>query len=215
VALKLIIDQLHLERGARAVIAGLSFAVAGGEALVLTGANGAGKTTLLRALAELLAPSAGHIKLAGGVPDATLAEQSHFIGHLNAVKASLTVSENLTFWAGYLGTPVATSVPAALDRFQLSALADIPAGYLSAGQKRRLGLARLLVAERPVWLLDEPTVSLDSASVAILGAVVNAHVAKGGIAIAATHLPLGLTAARELRLGAPPTAQHQARPTAL
>lgn len=213
-----------LERGSRAVIAGLSFAVAGGEALVLTGRNGAGKTTLLRALAGMLSPASGTITLQGGAPDTPLAEQSHYVGHQNGVKTSLTVAENLMFWGEYLGTAPQLEVPHqgvqgtsplaftsvcgsvrervkhALARFNLDALAAIPAGYLSAGQKRRLGLARLLVADRPVWLLDEPSVSLDAASVAILSAAINAHTAGGGIAVAATHLPLGLAAARELAL---------------
>jgi heme exporter protein A len=202
--LKLVVDHLRLERGGRTVIAGLSFALSAGEALMLTGANGAGKTTLLRALAGMLKPSAGTIAVEGGVIDVSLAEQSHFVGHQNGLKASLTVAENLTFWGQYLGgssVETAAKVEGALARFNLAALAAIPAGYLSAGQKRRLGLARLLVAARPIWLLDEPTVSLDAASVAVLGQVINAHVAAGGIAVAATHLPLGLTASREMRLG--------------
>ena len=198
--MKLLVENLGLERGARAVISGLSFAVQAGEALVLTGANGAGKTTLLRALAGLIRPAAGSLRLEGADGEKTVAEQAHFIGHQNAVKSSLTAGENLSFWANYLGEAGSDRIGQALSRFNLTPLEAIPAGYLSAGQKRRLGLARLLVAERPVWLLDEPTVSLDAASTAILGEVVNAHVSAGGIAIAATHLPLGLTAARELAL---------------
>jgi heme exporter protein A len=201
--LKLIATTVNLERGARTVIAGLSFTVVGGEALILTGANGAGKTTLLRALGGMLGPSAGSIAVEGGVADVSLPEQSHFIGHQNGLKSSLTVEENLTFWGSYLGggsNETRAKVEGALARFNLTALAAIPAGLLSAGQKRRLSLARLLVADRPIWLLDEPTVSLDATSVAILGEVVNLHVAEGGIAIAATHLQLGLTASREMRL---------------
>lgn len=219
--MKLIVENLHLERGSRAVIAGVSFDVQSGEALLLTGPNGAGKTTLLRALAGLFPPATGTITLVGSATtgitaqnsnrqhliaqddDATLAERCHFIGHQNGLKSSLTAGENLSFWATVLGATDHDSVGPALERFNLSALETIPAGYLSAGQKRRLGLARLLVAARPIWLLDEPTVSLDQASVALLGAVVNAHVASGGIAIAATHLPLGLANARELQLTPP------------
>ena len=203
--MKLITENLNVERGSRAVIEGLSFAVAGGEALVLTGANGAGKTTLLRALAGLIAPAAGAVRLEGGDGERSVGEYCHYVGHMNGLKVSLTAAENLGFWARYLGAAgadVRGRVTAALERLELGALAGIPAGYLSAGQKRRLGLARLLVAERPVWLLDEPTVSLDAASVAVLGAVVAEHVAAGGIAVAATHLPLGIAGARELRLGA-------------
>jgi heme exporter protein A len=196
----LIADNLTLERGPRTLVEGLSFAVAGGEALVLTGPNGAGKTTLLRAIAGLFSPSAGAIRLDGGAADTGVPEQCHFIGHQNGLKSALTVTENLTFWAAYLGQSAPERVTAALERLDLAPLAAIPAGYLSAGQKRRLGLARLLVAERPVWLLDEPTVSLDAVSTGRLSAIVNAHVAGGGIAIAATHLPLGLESARELAL---------------
>ncbi len=198
--MNLVAENLTLERGARAVISGLSFAVAAGEALVLTGANGTGKTTLLRALAGLIKPASGTLRLDGSDGEKTVAEQSHFIGHQNAVKTSLTASENLSFWASYLGDGSHARIGDALSRLNLASLEAIPAGYMSAGQKRRLGLARLLVAQRPVWLLDEPTVSLDAASTAILGQIVNEHVAQGGIAIAATHLPLGLTSARELAL---------------
>ena len=202
--MKLIADTLTLERGGRPVVEALSFAVEGGEALLLTGANGAGKTTLLRALAGLLGPASGKVVLEGGDEERNVGEQCHFIGHQNGVKSSLTVAENLTFWAHYLGaqkSDAAGRVETALAAFNLSPLAAIPAGYLSAGQKRRLGLARLLVAQRPVWLLDEPSVSLDTASVTLLSKAVAAHVAGGGIAVAATHLPLGLENARELRLG--------------
>ena len=198
--MKLIADHLTLERGSRAVVADLSFAVATGEALVLTGPNGAGKTTLLRALAGLFAPSRGTVVLDGGDTDCALAEQSHFIGHQNGIKSSLTVAENLAFWAAYLGVSAGGPIETALSRFDLEPLAHIPAGYLSAGQKRRLGLARLMVAARPMWLLDEPSVSLDARSTGLLADAINAHVAGGGIAIAATHLPLGLKTARELRL---------------
>jgi heme exporter protein A len=121
------------------------------------------------------------------------------------VKANLTAAENLAFWAAYLGggerTAIADKVDDALSAFGLSALADYPAGLLSAGQKRRLGLARLSIAARPVWLLDEPTVSLDAASTELLARLIQAHLAGGGLVIAATHLPLGLEQPRYLRLG--------------
>lgn len=206
--LKLTIQNLRLERSGRPVVANLSFTVAAGEALILTGANGAGKSTLLRALAGLFTPASGTIRIedpgAGPGVEAILAEQCHVIGHNNGLKSALTAAENLTFWSNYLGADQAAArVAAALDRMQLASLANIPAAYMSAGQKRRLGLARLLVASRPIWLLDEPTVSLDQASTALLGGIVNAHVASGGLAIAATHLPLGLDSPRELRLTPP------------
>lgn len=200
----LIADNLTLMRGARTVIDQLSFRASAGETLLLTGPNGAGKTTLMRALAGLLKPAAGAIRLEGGAADREVAEEAHYVGHLNGIKPSLTVAENLAFWARYLdGADGSDAVPDALDRFGLASLAEIPGGYLSAGQKRRLGLARLLVARRPLWLLDEPTVSLDAASTRLLAEVVDAHVAAGGLVVAATHLPLGLARTQELRLGTP------------
>ncbi len=200
--MQLIADQLEVARGARVIIRDLSFVVGSGEALLLTGPNGAGKTTLIRALAGYLAPSAGTVRLEGGDAEREIAEQCHYIGHLNGTKASLTVEENLSFWVDYLGGEGGGGrLDDALDRMNLLDLADIPAGYLSAGQKRRLGLARLLVAERPVWLLDEPTVSLDSASVSLMASIVDEHVGKGGLVVAATHIPLGLARTKELRLG--------------
>ncbi len=209
----LTVDDLHLERGGRALITDLSFVVSPGEALVLVGPNGTGKTTLLRAIAGLFTQTRGTIRVADGhsdvgpVDDISVAERCHVIGHKNALKASLTAAENLAFWGTYLGTAksaVAARVDEALTQFDLRALASIPAGYLSAGQRRRLGLARLLVADRPLWLLDEPTVSLDSASTALFADVVNAHTAQGGSVVAATHLALGLANARELNLGRAP-----------
>jgi heme exporter protein A len=180
--------------------------VARGEALLLTGPNGAGKTTLLRALAGLLPPASGSIRVEGSGGDPDLLEACHYVGHRNGLKAALTVAENAAFWGAYLdpghGQGLTEEVWSALERFGLAALADIPAGYLSAGQQRRLALTRLLVARRPVWLLDEPTVSLDAAAAALLAEVVADHLRAGGLAVAATHVELGLSGARELRLGA-------------
>ena len=205
--MQLVAEDLIVERGGRCVIDGLSFAVAAGEALVLAGANGSGKTTLLRALAGFIRPVRGAVRLEGGDEELTLAEQAHVVGHANAVKSSLTVVENTAFWGNYLGsgppgssTATGERLDAALRHFGLDDLADFPAAYLSAGQKRRLGLARLLIADRPLWLLDEPTVSLDTASSERLVAAVNAHTKSGGIAVIATHLPLALESARTLQL---------------
>lgn len=200
-------DNLIVARGQRVVLSGLSLKVEGGEALLLTGPNGAGKTTLIRTLAGFLRPESGSIRLEGGDPEREIAEQCHYVGHATGIKASLTAEENLRFWAEYLsGTTAAAErgelIDAALERFGLGALFDVPAGLMSAGQKRRLGLARLVVAKRPVWLLDEPTVSLDAASTAILAELIGEHLAGGGLVVAATHLPLGLEAPRYLRLGA-------------
>jgi heme exporter protein A len=202
IPLQLLADNLSATRGGRTVVQNLSFRIAGGQTLLLIGPNGAGKTTLLRTVAGFIPPSSGRVTLSGGDPELTIGEQAHYAGHLNAVKASLTVVENVAFWAGFLGGSTA-QVDRAIGRFGLAPLADVPAGFLSAGQKRRLGLARLLVAPRPLWLLDEPTASLDAAASAILEEVVGEHVEGGGLAIVATHLPLGLPSARELRLGAP------------
>lgn len=206
--MQLEVRDLVVARAGRRIIDGLSFEVPAGAALLLTGRNGAGKTTLIRCLAGYLTQVSGTITLDGFDPERDFREACHYVGHLNADKASLTVVENLRFWQAYLGLSknageARDRLWTALERFEIDPLADIPAGYLSAGQKRRLGLARLLVAARPLWLLDEPTVSLDARSTALLAGVIDEHVASGGLVVAATHLPLGLGAARELRLGMP------------
>ena len=161
--MQLVAENLVLERGGRNVVDGLSLRLEGGAALVLTGPNGSGKSTLLRSLAGYLRPASGSVRIIGAGDDRETSEVCHFVGHLDGIKTHLTAAENLAFWATYLGgsADLAARVEAALQRFALDALADIPAGYLSAGQKRRLALARLVAAERPLWLLDEPTVSLD------------------------------------------------------
>jgi heme exporter protein A len=197
--MKLIAEKLSATRGGRILFAGLSFSVAGGEALLVTGPNGAGKTTLLRTLAGFLTPETGQLRLDGSGAEASIAEQCHYVGHANAVKLSLTVSENADFWGGFLGGG-GDRRDAAFATFGLEALRDIPTGYLSAGQRRRAGLMRLVLAPRPIWLLDEPTSSLDRAGQEMLTDVVNAHLAGGGLVVAATHLPLGFDRARELSL---------------
>ncbi len=191
--------ELTVERAGRVVLRDVSFQVASGESLVLTGPNGAGKTTLLRSIAGFLPLVGGKLHLIGGDDERELGEQCHYIGHANAVKTNLTVTENLEFWRQYLGGDGAR-VRAALDALALGELGHVRTGLLSAGQRRRVGLARLMVAHRPLWLLDEPTVSLDAASVALLADVIGKHCAAGGLVIAATHLQLGITNASELSL---------------
>lgn len=197
--MRLVADNLALSRGDRRLIDGLSFAVGVGEALVLTGPNGVGKTTLLRALAGLIAPDRGTIRLDGAPDDTPVGELAHYVGHANGVKPGLTVRENAHFWACFLGGDVAT-VESVLERVHLDDIAEVPAGYLSAGQKRRLGLARLLLAPRSLWLLDEPTVSLDATSQALLARLMQAHLDGGGLLVAATHTPLHLAKVRSLEL---------------
>ena len=176
-----------MQRGGVPVLEGISFELKAGEVLVLRGPNGVGKTSLLRVLAGLAAPVEGRVESDGAA----------YAAHADGLKATLTVRENLAFWAALH----AAEVGDALERMNLSALAERQAGSLSAGQKRRLGLARLLVTGRALWLLDEPTVSLDAASVEIFAGVVRGHVAAGGAAVIATHIGLGLEEARVLELG--------------
>jgi heme exporter protein A len=191
-------------RGERRVFAGLDFAVAPGGLLVLTGPNGSGKSSLLRVMAGLLRPAGGALYW-DGVPVAddpeAQAARLHYLGHLDAVKPVLTAAENLAFWAALHGTGAA-EVAAALAAFDLTALAEVPGRMLSAGQKRRVALARLLVAPSQIWLLDEPTVGLDTASLARLSAAIAEHRGDGGRAIVATHAPLEAQDSETLDLGA-------------
>jgi heme exporter protein A len=190
--------DLSCERGGRSIFEGLGFSVAGGEALLVTGRNGAGKSSLLRMIAGLLRIAGGTLSLQGGDPERSIGEQAHYLGHNDALKPSLTVEENLAFWTAWLGG--AGDPREALAAVALDSLIGLPAAYLSAGQKRRLSIARVIAAKRPLWLLDEPTSALDTASQAMLLGLMRAHLAGGGIIIAATHLPLGLDGARELKL---------------
>jgi heme exporter protein A len=192
---------LSCVRGGRQVFSGLHFAVGDGEALLVTGRNGAGKSSLLRMLGGLLRIAGGRLALTGGDPERTLAEQAHYLGHLDALKPSLTVAENLGFWARYLGDDRATGE--ALAAVGLEGLAGLPAAYLSAGQRRRLSIARLLAVRRPIWLLDEPLSALDRQAQQNLAVLMAEHLALGGLIVAAGHGPVGLEQARELRLGDP------------
>ena len=185
----LVATNLSVARGGVTVLSGLTFSVGAGQALVLRGPNGSGKTTLLRTLCGLQASVTGTLELAP--------ETVAYAAHADGLKSTLTVAENLDFWARVYGAPSPDHAVAALD---LVPLANRRAGELSAGQKRRLGLARLLVAGRRLWLLDEPTVSLDVASIALFGGVVRKHLATGGAAIIATHVDLALPEAEVLDL---------------
>ena len=211
--MRLSAKNLKLQRGGRTLVESLTFEAAPGKGVVLKGPNGSGKTTLLRTLAGFLSPAEGEIVLEGGYDDEPLATHCHYLGHLNAIKPAHSVFENLMFYAEYLdhGGPGTDHAAAgceqrawdALNYLRLAAIADVPAGYLSAGQKRRLGLARLLAARRPVWLLDEPTTSLDRQSSDLVAEMFNRHLAGGGLLIVATHIPLGVGSSHEIDLAFP------------
>jgi heme exporter protein A len=196
--MRLLAENLTCIRGGRTVFSDLSFAVGAGEALVVTGRNGAGKSSLLRLIAGLVRLSDGRLILEGGM-DASIGEQAHYLGHQDAVKPALSVLENLSFWTDYLGGNGASL--AALKVVGLAPLADLPAAYLSAGQKRRLSIARLLTVKRPLWLLDEPTSALDTSAQAILVRIMRAHLRSRGLIVAATHGGIGLSGAKQLQLG--------------
>jgi heme exporter protein A len=194
--------NLACNRGGRSVFAGLSFTLASGEALAVTGRNGAGKSSLLRIVAGLLRLAEGRLTLDGGDPELTLAEQAHYLGHQDALKPALSVAENLRFWATFLGAKAA-EINSTLAAVGLEALADLPAAYLSAGQRRRLSIARLLAVKRPIWLLDEPMSTLDASARERLAGFMRAHLADSGLILAATHGALGIAGAQELRVGEP------------
>lgn len=194
------VEGVRCRRGGRLVLYGLGFALGRGEAVVVTGRNGSGKSTLLLLLAGLLRAESGSLRV-DDVGERSLPECLHLVGHRDALKASLTAAENLAFASDLLGEPW-LSPAEALGRFGLGAAADLPVAYLSAGQRRRAALARLLVARRSLWLLDEPLTALDAGSQALLMGLLQAHLAEGGLLVAATHAPLPLPGARELRLDA-------------
>ncbi len=196
--MRLTVDHLSCARGGLPVLEGVSFSMEPGQALLLRGPNGAGKTTLLRTLAGLQPPTAGRVSQG---PEAFA-----YAAHADGVKATMSVRENLAFWARIYGS---NQLDGAVEAFRLEDLIDRPAQNLSAGQRRRLGLARLLVTGRPIWSLDEPTVSLDREAVAQFIVAVTRHLSTGGMALIATHVDLGLSA-DALELGA-----YRAKPPSL
>jgi len=195
-------------RGGREVFSGLDFEAVSGEALAVTGPNGSGKTSLLRLIAGLLTMADGSIGLEGGEGELTLPEQAHYLGHRDALKPALSVLENLCFWQEFLGGEVFDAKRANIQANIMESLAavgidhaaQLPAAFLSAGQRRRLSIARLLAARRPIWLLDEPTSALDASAQGLFAGLMKDHLARGGLIVAATHAPLGIEA-RELRIG--------------
>jgi heme exporter protein A len=199
--LKLTAKDLACERGGRSVFSGLSFVVAAGEMLAVTGRNGAGKSSLLRLIAGLVPRTGGTLTLDGADSDTPLVEHCHYAGHADALKSALTAGENLGFWRDFYGSPW-HSPEDALDMLGIAHLLDLPAAYLSAGQKRRLTLARLFVSRRPIWLLDEPTSALDMATQALFADHVRAQLSAGGMVLAATHGDLGLPPNHSLVVGA-------------
>jgi heme exporter protein A len=193
-------EALTCLRGERLVFENLSFRARAGEALLLTGPNGSGKSSLLRLMAGLLPPAAGRLLWDDtAITDDPESHRArlHYVGHLDALKPALTVAENLAFYAALRGKPAdEATLDGAMAAFRLDRLADTPTRFLSQGQRRRTALARVLVAPAPLWLLDEPTLALDDASLAQLGAVLISHLADGGHVIAATHAPISVNARR-------------------
>ena len=197
--MRLTATGLAVSRGGRPVFADLSFTLSPGELLAVTGPNGAGKSTLLRLVAGLLRPTAGTVVLEEA-EDAAIGANAHYLGHLDALKPGLTVRQNLDFWRLLWG---GGDIDAALTAVGLEPLGDLHAAVLSAGQRRRVALARLLVAPRPLWLLDEPATALDASAETGLGRLIADHLSGGGMAIAATHRDLPLKPTATLALGAP------------
>ncbi|UXS32735.1 heme ABC exporter ATP-binding protein CcmA [Agrobacterium tumefaciens] len=198
-------ENLGVRRGEDFIFMNVSFKLSNGDALVLTGRNGSGKSTLLRTVAGLLRPEKGRITIAGKEIEEGMrpSEACHYLGHRNAMKTELTVSENLEFWKDFLGDfsgGAGVKIDEAAEIVGLAGITHLPFGYLSAGQQRRFAMAKLLIAWRPVWILDEPTAALDKTADGMFTDLVKSHLGKGGIVLAATHQPLGLESTQELRM---------------
>ena len=200
----MIVENLSLNRASQEIVRGISFQLSAGEALIVTGENGSGKSTTLRGIAGLLALDGGEVKIldeTGKQFEGKTREYCHYLGHQNGMKPALTVRENLDFWQEFCGEPDLT-IEEALDEVDLSHTIDLPFSYLSAGMKRRATIARLLVSDRPIWVLDEPTAGLDAQSVKLFSNLCQTFCEGGGILIAATHLPLGIETQKTLEIKA-------------
>jgi len=194
-------DALSARRGEDLLFRDISFTLSDGEALVVTGPNGSGKSTLLRVLAGLLPQESGAVRFVDSAEDRPAREACHYLGHRNAMKRELTVEENLTFWADFMakeGAVPGMDIDEAAESVGLSGITHLPFGYLSAGQQRRMAMAKLLVAKRPVWILDEPTAALDVKADQMFAGLCRAHLAEGGMLVAATHQPLGIDSVKSL-----------------
>ncbi|MDL2404079.1 heme ABC exporter ATP-binding protein CcmA [Rhizobium calliandrae] len=198
-------ENLAARRGEDLIFTNVSFDLSDGDALILTGRNGSGKSTLLRVVAGLLKQEKGHVAFTDskGESDRMPGEVSHYLGHRNAMKSELTVAENLLFWKEFFGDMIGgagLAIEDAAEAVGLAGITHLPFGYLSAGQQRRFAFAKLLVAYRPVWVLDEPTAALDTAADRLFVELISSHQKAGGIVLAATHQPLGLTNTQEMRM---------------
>lgn len=191
--MQLIGADIAAERGDEVLFSGLGFTLSPGELLTVTGPNGAGKSTLLRIIAGLLTPLAGEVVMKEDQHFFSPAPWCHYLSAQNAMKPSLSVLKNLQFWAHFLGEPF-LAPQEALNRVEIGHIASLPYRVLSTGQRRRAALARLLVSYRPLWLLDEPTSGLDDNASALIATLMSEHLQQGGMIIAATHLPLGISA---------------------
>lgn len=198
--MQLTANDLVSERGGRLVFEDVSFSVGDGDLFTITGPNGAGKSTLLRIVAGLLPATAGSIAI-DPLPEGPRGSLMHYLGHREGLKSALSVRENIAFWRATSGATGLSPLDA-LDRVRLGHLIDTPAAYLSAGQRRRVAIARLLAVKRPIWILDEPTSALDAQSEIELGEIIAEHIAEDGIVLAATHLKMPVPATQTLRMGA-------------